>query len=253
MSAYQVLVAEDHPVNQKVAGLLLNALKLNYKVVNNGQQAVAAVKQDQVGVILMDIMMPVMDGFEAAHEIRRFEFARYKNTPIIACTSMDEDVIREQCILSGMNDYISKPMDRRLLRTKLEYWLGTEIQEITQAEDAAKSTEPLDRAYLNVLYGIDQLDDILDLYLMVTEALLGQLNASIQKREPMEVKRIAHEIKGGSYSVSAKEMADLSRELERAGEQEAWTDAMKIYAALFLSFGKVRSFINYKNQESAIS
>lgn len=242
---YQVLVVEDHPVNQKVAGLLLSALGLNYRVISNGHEAVATVKQSQPGVILMDIMMPEMDGFEVAHEIRRFEFARHRTTPIIACTSADEDAVREKCIASGMNDYISKPIDRRLLKSKLEYWLGMEIQAATQQD--AESRQPLDRAYLNVLYGIDQLDDILDLYLMVTEALLGQLNASIEKREASEVKRIAHEIKGGSYSVSAQEMANLSRELERAGEQEAWTDAMKIYAALFLSFGKVRDFISKKD------
>lgn len=248
MSAYQVLVVEDHPVNQKVAALLLNALGLSCKVVDNGRQAVATVKQDQPAVILMDIMMPVMDGFDAAYEIRQFEFARHRNIPIIACTSMDEEDVRRKCVAAGMNDYISKPIDRRLLKTKLEYWLDTELQPFEQ-ESAVGFGEPLDRPYLKVLYGIDQLDDILDLYLLVTEALLGQLNASLEKREPSEVIRIANEIKGGSYSVSAKEMAELSRELERAGEQEAWMDAMKIYAALFLSFQKVRHFVGDRSEK----
>lgn len=73
---HQILVAEDHLVNQKVAKLLVNALGLDCKIVENGQQAVlAAIEADRPGAILMDIMMPELDGFEATQAIRRSEFA----------------------------------------------------------------------------------------------------------------------------------------------------------------------------------
>ncbi|MBY0358322.1 MAG: response regulator [Candidatus Obscuribacterales bacterium] len=249
---YKILVAEDHPVNQKVAGLLLNSLGFDYMLVQNGRQAVEAITTgSRPSAILMDIMMPEMDGFEAAHKIRQFEFASQRNIPIIACTAVDEKTIREQCIAAGMNDYLAKPLSRAMLKSRLEYWLNIEIKTVSDepanANDIKSITsEPLDRAYLNVLYGIDQLDDILDLYLIVTEALIDQLSSSVQTQKAPEVKRIAHEIKSGSYSVSAKEIATLCRDLEIAGEKEAWTEVTKIHAALFLSFGKVREFISQK-------
>src|SRR5262249_54564113 len=159
---------------------------------------------------LMDIMMPVMDGFHASKEIRRIEFATGRHTPIIACTALDESEVKEECISAGIDDYIGKPYSKELLANKMEMWLGIKLDTkplspMAQAFATANQypIEPIDRQYLRLLYGLEQLDDVLALFLTVTETLLSHLDSAIESQDVMEVRRLAHEIKGGSYAVNA--------------------------------------------------
>lgn len=254
---YSVLVAEDHPVNQKVLGLLLNSLDVQARLVSNGREAVEAAKVDDYALILMDCMMPEMDGFEAAFEIRSSEFGHARHTPIIACTAMDKDRIFDQCIRSGIDDYIPKPIDRDLLAGKIQYWSQISIMQRPMPQTVARQIEhlesssggePLDQGYLNLLYNLQQLDDILELFLTVTETLLAQLESAIEHHDVAVVHRMAHEIKGSSYAVSAREMAKLCLEMERAGQEQNWTEAEKLYTALGLAFARVREYLSEKQK-----
>ncbi len=251
------LVAEDHPVNQKVLGLLLESLGVSFQFANNGAEAVHAACQSEYGLILMDCMMPEVDGFQASFEIRKFEFRKKRHTPIIACTAMDEDKIIDQCMRSGMDDYIAKPIERDILKDKIEFWsiipmtlhpltsrIVAEIRRLESSEEA----EPIDRDYLHLLYGLQQLDDVLELFLTVTESLLGQLESAIVHHDVVIVRRMAHEIKGSSYAVSAREMAKLCLQLEHAGEEQNWPEAERLYSALGLAFARVRQFLHGKHE-----
>ncbi|OLQ74265.1 hypothetical protein BIT28_08785 [Photobacterium proteolyticum] len=117
-----ILIVEDNLVNQKVASLFLRKAGFGYDVVNNGQEAVDAIKQGkQYSAILMDCMMPVMDGFTATEEIRRWEKeSKASRLPIIALTAsvLDEDIAK--CYESGMDDYVAKPFKKEVLLEKLE-------------------------------------------------------------------------------------------------------------------------------------
>lgn len=251
-----VLVAEDNQVNQMVLGLLLDNLGVRYECVNDGKKALESARNKHYGLILMDIMMPEMDGFEASFEIRKSEFRKTRHTPIIACTAVDEDRIFEQCVRSGIDDYIAKPIDRDVLKQKIAYWsvIPTVLRPLTPADKAqlrqleATNTEPIDRDYLNLLYGLQQLEDVLELFLTVTESLLDQLESAIVHRDVTVVCRMAHEIKGSSYSVSAREMAKLCLELEHAGAEQDWPEAEKLYTALGLAFARVRQFLQNKEK-----
>jgi CheY-like chemotaxis protein/HPt (histidine-containing phosphotransfer) domain-containing protein len=252
-----VLVAEDNAVNRKAMGLLLNAMGVSFHCVNDGIEAIKAVSEKEYDLVLMDCMMPEMDGFQAAFEIRKREFSKLQHTPIIACTAMDFDRIFDQCVHSGMDDYIAKPIDVDLLKEKMQYWsiLNITLRPVTQALagnikdlQASQGTEPIDRDYLNLHYGLEQLDDVLMLFLTVTDNLLGQLESAIEHHDMAVVRRMAHEIKGSSYAVSAREMAKLCLELEHAGEEQNWTEAEKLYAALGLAFARVREFLTVKQQ-----
>lgn len=252
-----VLVTEDHPVNQKVMGLLLESLGVQFDCANDGLQAVKAATAFNYGLILMDCLMPHMDGFEASFQIRKFEFHKNRHTPIIACTALDKDRVLDQCVRSGINDYISKPIDRDVLREKIGYWsvipmamgpllpaVAAQIKRL-EASDAA---EPIDRAYLNIFYGVQQLDDVLELFMEVTETLLAQLESAIQHQDVAIVRYMAHEIKGSSYTVSAREMAQVCRELEAASEEHDWPEIEKLYVALGLAFARVRECLQNKDQ-----
>jgi CheY-like chemotaxis protein len=252
-----VLVAEDHPVNRMLLGLLLTNLGVQSYMVENGKQAVEAAKPNSYSLILMDIMMPEMDGFEAAFEIRKREFELERHTPIIAVTAMDKDNVKEQAIRSGMDDYVAKPISREILQAKIERWSQIQLnpQPVTPEMEmkvrnltGQNEEMPINNYALKMLYGLEQLDDILALFLTVTETLLAQLESAIHHQDVAIVGRLAHEIKGSSYAVSAKEMVKLCRELEHQGEQENWPEAARTYAALGLAFARVRQFLGEKQR-----
>ena len=120
--ARRVLVAEDNPVNQKVASLLLAKLHYDVKVVANGREAVEALRAGSYDLVLMDCQMPEMDGFEATQAIRAM-FAPEQGPPIVALTANAFDGERERCISAGMDDYLAKPIKPELLREKLAEWV----------------------------------------------------------------------------------------------------------------------------------
>lgn len=251
-----VLVAEDHPVNQKVLGLLLESLGVRYDFANDGQQAIDAATHFNYGLILMDCMMPHVDGFEAAFQIRRSEFARARHTPIIAVTAMDKDRILDQCVRCGINDYIAKPIDRDILKEKITYWsmIPVTLEALSPALEAqikrleVAQEKPIDRAYLNLLYGVQQLDDVLELFMTVTDNLMTELESAIEHHDVSIVRRMVHEIKGSSYTVSAREMAQVCRELEQASEEQDWPEIEKLYVALGLAFARVRECLQNKEK-----
>jgi len=121
----RVLVVEDNPTNQKVIAALLHNLGLGTAIVGNGQQAVDAIEGgDAADVILMDLQMPVMDGYAATEQIRQWEAkSGSPPRPIIALTADAFDETRKQCLNSGMNDFLAKPIAVDALVKVLGRWL----------------------------------------------------------------------------------------------------------------------------------
>ena len=117
----RLLLAEDNPVNQKLANKILEKMGYRVDTVNNGAEAIEALKTACYQLVLMDIQMPIMDGFEATRVIRKGAMGvKDKTVPIIAMTAhaMKED--REACLKAGMNDYVSKPINRKQLAEAIQ-------------------------------------------------------------------------------------------------------------------------------------
>lgn len=124
---FQLLLVEDNVVNQRLAIRVLEKFGYNVRLAENGLQAVAAVYQQKFDLILMDVQMPEMGGFEATTKIREFESkSRGKRTPIIAMTAHATQGYREKCLEGGMDGYISKPIRTDVLKNVLESFLGKE-------------------------------------------------------------------------------------------------------------------------------
>jgi CheY-like chemotaxis protein len=119
----KILVAEDNVVNQKLMVRLLERLGYQCDVANNGAEAVEAMSRSPYSVVLMDCQMPVMDGFEATKQIRVQGQAIGKHTPIIAVTAHNMEGDRERCLLAGMDDYVTKPVNAGSIKGALEKWL----------------------------------------------------------------------------------------------------------------------------------
>ncbi len=119
----KVLLVEDDEVSRKFALILLEARKLDVFAVQNGEEAVEAFKKERFDLIVMDVSMPVMDGYEATERIRALEAGSGAHVPIIALTAYALTGDEQKCLGSGMDDYVSKPVDVGLFNTKITKWL----------------------------------------------------------------------------------------------------------------------------------
>ena len=122
----RALLAEDNPVNVEVASAMLRGLGMEVACAANGEEALAAVRASDYDLVLMDCMMPVMDGMAATAEIRRLEQqrGRMRATPIVAITANALQGDRERCLAAGMDDYISKPFSQQALADTLGRWIA---------------------------------------------------------------------------------------------------------------------------------
>jgi CheY-like chemotaxis protein len=118
-SALPLLIVEDNLVNQKVAAAMLRSFGLQFRIANNGLEAVAMCAAGEFAAILMDCQMPEMDGLEATRQIRTSGL----QVPILAVTASAADTERRVAFEAGMNDFLSKPISRTELRAMLKRWL----------------------------------------------------------------------------------------------------------------------------------
>lgn len=123
--SHQILIVEDNPTNQMITSKLVKKMGFESKIACNGVEALRAVEESDFTLILMDCQMPVMDGFNATRELRKSGFSQ----PIIAVTANAMDGDKEKCLECGMSDYLEKPINRKLMEEKLNYWTEYTTQE----------------------------------------------------------------------------------------------------------------------------
>lgn len=133
----RILLAEDNPVNQRVALGLLKKLGYRADVVSNGREAVEVLVRQSYDLILMDCQMPELDGFAATVEIRQRE-GDQRHTLIMAMTANAMQGDRERCLAAGMDDYMSKPITLDVLRDKLALWLPAELEATSEGKRAQR-------------------------------------------------------------------------------------------------------------------
>ena len=139
----RLLLAEDNPINQKLAVIVLQKAGYSVDTVDTGSEAVAKAKLNQYNAILMDVQMPDLDGLEATQQIREWEQARGTHVPIIAMTAHAMAGDRERCLEAGMDDYVTKPLQPRILFSALNRWIENNLPETPVEEQVHDySSEP---------------------------------------------------------------------------------------------------------------
>ena len=135
MTGKRVLIAEDTPLNCEVIKMALEDCGVDFLIAENGAQAVELFQQQSVDIILMDCLMPIMDGFQASASIRALEISdpnkRGRRVPIVAITASSSEEIKGQCLDSGMDDIMLKPFDFDELIEKVQHWLGQAKASVT--------------------------------------------------------------------------------------------------------------------------
>ncbi len=225
-----VLIAEDNPVNQKVAILQLKKLGYGSIAVGSGRKAIEELKTKNYQLVLMDCQMPDMDGFETTNVIRKSETMTGKHIPIIGLTAHAMEGDRDKCIAAGMDDYLSKPTSLDKMSKMLAKW----TQESTAADDLSNANDRLED--LEMVLPDELLAELMPLFITTTRKSLDEIRDAIQENELPHVIAKAHEIKGAAAGMGALKVSAISKELEFAGRTEDLQAIPKHFVRLEKSF-----------------
>jgi CheY-like chemotaxis protein len=223
-----VLVVDDDPLNRTVMSSILRKLGYRFDLATNGREAVEAVSRDQYVAVLMDCLMPEMDGYEATAAIRRLEREERqagRHLPIIAVTAVAIKGARERCLAAGMDDYLSKPVMLQSVDSLLERWTASADASVawsTPHEPAPGGPEDdvIDRAALDALCVFDPdgetglIAQMVGDFAAEIEPRLQTLGASAAEGQLEPMLQNLHFIAGCASIVGATRVERLARSLE---------------------------------------
>ena len=221
----KILLVEDNAMNQEVAKEILGSAGAQVDIANNGKEAVDAVKAFDFDIVLMDLQMPIMGGYEATRHIRADK--KHKDLPIIAMTAHAMQGVKEECIAAGMNDYVSKPIEPEYLFSVIKKWTKREGGSTSNKKTAGAFKKEEDIMLPQSGFGVD------------IESGLGRLNGNrklyrkllldfshgytpfpkdirklIKQGNLEDARRLAHTLKGVAGNISAYEIQAIAAELE---------------------------------------
>ena len=247
----QVLLVEDNEINQEVARELLEGIGLPVTIAANGEEAVKAVKEKDFEAVLMDVQMPMMDGYQATKKIRKWELKRKESStfsdrlaeitdqepiPIIAMTAHAMAGDREKCLEAGMNDYVSKPIDPEKLFSALirlikpgqraipDYLLARTAEEYQEDESLPLSGLP----GISVKSGLARVGGNRMLYRKLLskfrrnyEPIADDIRNAVEKDDSETATRMAHTVKGLAGNLGAQDLHRAALNLEAALRKDA--------------------------------
>ena len=214
----KILVAEDTPFNQTFILRLLEKNGFHPILVENGQQAVDRFDSDSFDIILMDVQMPEMDGFEATREIRKLEKQSGGHIPVIAMTAYATEGDRERCMAAGMDDYVSKPISASKLFKAIEVLIAPE--ESAPSADKQKVASLNQEGLLNSFENDHSLlKELVEIFINDYPQMLTTLRRSLEATDAKTFSRTAHSLKGMLRNFQAEAAADTAFDLEKKGKQ----------------------------------
>jgi len=220
-----ILLVEDNDINQLYAGSILKSWGIKYDVAENGFVALEKLKTIKPDLILMDVQMPVMDGFEASKSIRQGDHA-IRQIPIIALTAHANQTIIDRCTDSGMSDYIPKPFTPGELQDVLVRYtsIKKDSKKILSKNQSRKKTEnPLgyDLTYLIQVSNHDRsfISQILDSFMINAEITLSSIRELVKSGEQEKIAALVHKIKPSLTMIGAESTRDVAIQIEHLASE----------------------------------
>jgi CheY-like chemotaxis protein/HPt (histidine-containing phosphotransfer) domain-containing protein len=221
----RILIAEDNQVNRKLVVTLVKKWGFDPVVAHNGQEALAAVSEEQVDLVLMDVQMPLMDGLEATRAIRSLESEGGRRLPIIALTAHAYASDRTKCLDAGMDEYLTKPVDPLALHEAIlrlaplpdEKRVGSET---TGHADLEQPLFDREDALGRVDGDRELLEEIASLFLETCPGWLEDLRRGLAQCEGDLIRRAAHTLKGSASSFGARPLIESALRLEEIGASQ---------------------------------
>ncbi len=231
ISGARVLVVEDNSINQQIACEILEQAGISVKIAGNGREAVAAFEAgEKFDAVLMDIQMPVMDGYEASRRIRQIR--NFSEIPIIAMTAYAMASEREECLASGMNDHVAKPVNPQALYASLITWIppksiGVDVETSpaadVQEEFKDDDTLPVSLPGLDIDTGLMRAGGNRQLYRKIlcdfreqNLSVIEDLHSALKGNKHENMFSLLHSLKGLSATIGATTLAATVAEFERA-------------------------------------
>ena len=246
VAGYRVLVVEDNHMNRKYISTLLTKWQVDYQIAHDGLEGFELASHEPFDLILMDIQMPEMDGYESTNAIRGTEGPN-RETPIIALTASAMVSQKDKALLAGMNDYLSKPFKPSQLFEKLKLFYSEKqekIKEMPIHTEGVKEqiavqpfvfNERLDTALLTEFYGDDlsYARDMFDIFLTTVMPEYAMLKEEVIAKNTPEVGRLAHKLKPTFAMVG---LPDLELKMEAIEHSAKRNDDPPVWCTLFDDF-----------------
>ncbi len=218
LGALRILLAEDNIVNQKLAQGVLSRQGHKVIIANNGHEPLEALRTSEFDIVLMDVQMPEMDGFEATKAIRAAEQTTGKHQAIIAMTAHAMAGDRELCLAAGMDEYVSKPIRVHELMDKLAIVLGDRKPVAGEDTDIAPTEDSLEIDWDLVLDGMmgdeSLLRDCIEACLLEVPRFLDSIHAALAQKDNDALKRAAHSLKGSIALLHVQAATRCAQQLE---------------------------------------
>jgi CheY-like chemotaxis protein/HPt (histidine-containing phosphotransfer) domain-containing protein len=222
----KILVTDDNEMNRLVAATILEQYGAAIVEARNGEEAISIVKNNNIDLVLMDILMPVLNGYEATKALRKNGI----NTPVIALTANAIRGEKEKCIETGMNDYITKPFKEELFLKKIAHWLKIDNRETGTQDEKAEQT--------NQLYDLRALEEIgkgnsafinkmINLFCDQTPETVQQMKEAFENGQLEKMGALAHKIKPSIDNLKIKKLREVIREIEKTGKEKKITEELK--------------------------
>ncbi len=229
----KVLVAEDNEVNQKLITILLKQRQINLHVVENGREALNKIQQESYDLVLMDMQMPVMDGFAAVQEIRKMGY----KIPIVALTAHTTEEKINKMKQAGCDNYLIKPLQQTKLQKILEQYLqpansqntntntdtdtdtNTKTQNIPQYNPNATDNKTQNKIISSLADDPDMLP-VIEVFLQDVEVIMAKLQQALNQTNLDKLAELAHELKGSSSSAGFNVIFNKALDMENLAKQQ---------------------------------
>ena len=242
----RILLAEDNPVNRRVATAMLEHLGYDVDVATDGAAAVRAAASTQYQAILMDCQMPVHDGYEATSQIRHQQGVD-THTPIIAVTASAMKADRQRCLAAGMDDYLPKPLSLKALAAVLDRWvLVGPIPRAANKLDSDPSEPALNAESVARLVGLggatgeDFMQQLATLFLADADGRVTALGKALDADDGAAVALSAHALRGASANLGANHLASLCATMENGGVAGDLGGSGQLLKKIEAELGRVR-------------
>jgi two-component system sensor histidine kinase/response regulator len=252
----KVLLVEDNPINQKTASAILRKAGFAVDVADNGLHALDAVGRDGYDVILMDIQMPEMDGYETTREIRRRE-GDERHSVIIAMTAHVMKGDRERCLEAGMDDYLAKPINPDEVFGVIEKWVspasgkqqpGAEVEPAANdsGDSPGRNELPVDMEDAMDRFDNEQtfFVEMLEQFLVLLPDQVREIEDAVHAGNAQTVQKTAHNIKGSAGTLSARELYAVVLEMEEAGRSGDLHAMPSLMERLRSEIGRLEEFLS---------
>ena len=238
----RILLAEDNLVNSELALRILSKRGHSVVVAKNGLVALEELERQAFDLVLMDVQMPEMDGFEATAAIRKNEAITGTHIPIIAMTAHAMRGDRERCLGAGMDAYISKPTQSEELLKMVES-LAAGAGAVEGVEDPAESV--MDRALALARVDGDEelLADLAKLFCEESPKMMAAVREAVEARDPDRLQRAAHSLKGAVATLAAQRVFEAALRVERLGRSGDMSQVDKAYALLEMQVQRLRTVL----------